>query len=82
MESLGEFFLEASCQRCKIHFYRNDLKDVHRASSKEVAAILKAIHAQEDRTAALAKAEDVEGKLGSWRLTNAAKTLRLGVEET
>ena len=82
VESLGEFFPEASWQRCVVHFYRNVLKDVPRTRSKEVAAMLKAIHAQEDRAAALAKAEDVEAKLRSWRLSNAAKALRLGVEET
>lgn len=82
VESLGEFFPEASWQRCVVHFYRNILKDVPRTRSKEVAAMLKAIHAQEDRVAAMVKAQDVEAKLNSLRLSSAAKTLRMGVEET
>jgi len=82
VEALGEFFPEASWQRCVVHFYRNILKDVPRTRSKEVAAMLKAIHAQEDRVAAMVKAQDVEAKLNSLRLSSAAKTLRMGVEET
>jgi len=82
VEALGEFFPEACWQRCVVHFYRNVLKDVPRTKLKEVAAMLKAIHAQEDRTAAVAKAQDVEAKLINLRLSNAAKTFRLGVEET
>jgi ribosomal protein L4 len=39
------------------------LKDVPRTKAKEVAAMLKAIHAQEDREAALAKAKLIEEKL-------------------
>jgi transposase-like protein len=44
--------------------------------------MLKAIHAQEDREAALAKAKLIEEKLLSLRLSSSAKTVRLGVEET
>ena len=63
VEALGEFFPEAQWQRCVVHFYRNVLKDVPRTKAKEVAAMLKAIHAQEDREAALAKAKLIEEKL-------------------
>lgn len=82
VEALGEFFPEAQWQRCVVHFYRNVLKDVPRTKAKEVAAMLKAIHAQEDREAALAKAKLIEEKLLSLRLSISAKTVRLGVEET
>ena len=44
--------------------------------------MLKAIHAQEDRPAALQKAQDVHKKLLAMKLAKAAETLREGVEET
>ena len=44
--------------------------------------MLKAIHAQEDRTAAMEKAEAVAAKLESMRLGKAARTVREGYEET
>ena len=44
--------------------------------------MLKAIHAQEDREAAMAKAEAVVKKLESMRLGKAASTVRAGYEET
>jgi hypothetical protein len=46
---------------------------------REVAALLKAIHAQEDRAAALAKAEQVVAKLAGMRLSQAAELVRAGV---
>jgi transposase-like protein len=49
---------------------------------KEVAAMLKAIHAQEDRTAARQKAEQVTTKLQEMKLANAADLVRAGIEET
>lgn len=55
---------------------------VPRTKAKEVAAMLKAIHAQEDRAAALAKAREVEQKLLALRLPEAAKVVREGVEAT
>ncbi|WP_050769450.1 IS256 family transposase [Blastopirellula marina] len=82
VEALGEFFPEAAWQRCIVHFYRNVLKDVPRSKSRDVAAMLKAVHAQEDRTAATEKAEQVAEKLASLRLGNAAKCFRAGVQET
>jgi putative transposase len=82
VEALGEFFPEADWQRCVVHFYRNVLKDVPKSKSKEVAAMLKAIHAQEDREAAREKAKQISEKLTAMRLTNSAKTLRSGFEET
>ena len=82
VEALGEFFPEAAWQRCTVHFYRNVLKDVPRTKSREVAAMLKAVHAQEDRQAARQKAKLVVEKLRSLRLEAAAKCFEAGVEET
>jgi len=49
---------------------------------KDVAAMLKAIHAQEDREAARIKAEQVVEKLEAMNLKSAAKVVRDGAEET
>lgn len=49
---------------------------------REVAAILKAIHAQEDRSCAEAKAAAVVEKLEWMRLGKAATIVREGVSET
>jgi transposase-like protein len=82
VEALGEFYPEASWQRCTVHFYRNVLKDVPRTKSREVASMLKAVHAQEDRHAAIEKSKLVVAKLRSLRLEAAAKCFESGVEET
>ena len=55
VESLAEVFPEADWQRCVVHFYRNVFTVVPKAKVKHVAAMLKAIHAQESREAALEK---------------------------
>jgi putative transposase len=54
VESLSEFYPEASW-RCVVHFYRNVWTAVPTGKVKEVAAMLKAIHAQEDAQAAKEK---------------------------
>jgi transposase-like protein len=82
VEVLGEFYPEASWQRCVVHWYRNVLTAVPRGKAKEVAAMLKAIHAQEDREAARTKAQAVTEKLAGMRLGKAADVVRNGVEET
>jgi transposase-like protein len=82
VEAVGECFPEAAWQRCVVHFYRNVFTAVPTGKVKEVAAMLKAIHAQEDREAARAKAAAVAEKLGGLRLGKAADVLRAGVEET
>jgi transposase-like protein len=81
-EALGEFYPEARWQRCVVHWYRNVLRLVPKGKSKEAAAMLKAIHAQEDREAALKKAEDVAVKLEAMRLDKAAVLVRESVAET
>ena len=82
VEVLGEFYPEARWQRCVVHWYRNVLSVVPKAKAKAVAAMLKAIHAQEDREAARKKAADVVEKLQKLRLGKAAEAVREGVEET
>jgi transposase-like protein len=82
VEALGEFFPDAKWQRCMVHWYRNVFTAVPKGKVKTVAAMLKAIHAQEDRKAAFKKAEDVATKLEAMKLGNAAKIVRDGVGET
>jgi transposase-like protein len=82
VEALGECLPEARWQRCVVHFYRNVLRVVPTGKAREVVALLKAIHAPEDRAAALAKAEQVVAKLAAGRLTKAAEAVRAGVAET
>jgi transposase-like protein len=82
VEALGEFFPEAAWQRCMVHWYRNVMRVVPTGKVKEVVALLKAIHAQEDREAALAKAAQVAAKLEAMRLGKAAEVVRGGVVET
>jgi Transposase, Mutator family len=49
---------------------------------EEVAAMLKAIHAQEDRAATRQKAEQVAVKLKEMKLADAAAIVAAGIEET
>jgi putative transposase len=81
VESLGEFYPDALWQRCAVHFYRNVWTAVPTSKVKEVAAMLKAIHAQEDRAAARQKAAQAV-KLKEMKLADAAELLRQGIEET
>lgn len=82
VESLGEFYPKAKWQRCMVHFYRNVFNVVPAKHMKEVAAMLKAIHASEDREAALKKAEQIVEKLEGKRLREAAKKIRDSIGET
>jgi transposase-like protein len=82
VEALGECFPDARWQRCMVHFYRNVFTAVPQGKVKEVAAMLKAIHAQEDRAAAEAKARAVTEKLEGMKLAKAAEIVRSGVAET
>jgi len=82
VETLGEFYPKARWQRCVVHFYRNVFTAVPKGKVKEVAAMLKAIHAQEDRKEAAKKATSVVKKLKAMKLSKAADTVRDGIEET
>jgi putative transposase len=82
LEAWGEFYPEATWQRCMVHWYRNVMSVVPKGKVREVMAMLKAIHAQEDRQAARDKASVVADKLVAMRLTQAATIVREGVDET
>jgi len=81
-EAAGECFPEAAWQRCTVHFYRNVFSHVPRGKVREVAAMLKAIHAQESRVAALDKAKDVVAKLKATKPSAAAKLVEEKIDET
>ncbi len=82
VESLADFYPQAKWQRCVVHFYRNVFTAVPKGRVKEVAAMLKAIHAQEDQSAAEEKIVAVTKKLRSMKLSNAAKIVEEGAKET
>ncbi len=82
IESLADFYPEAKWQRCMVHFYRNVFSVVPVKRMGEVAAMLKAIHASEDREAALEKADVVCAKLEALKLREAAKKVRESIMET
>jgi putative transposase len=82
VESLADFYPEAKWQRCVVHFYRNVFTAVPKGKVKEVAAMLKAIHAQEDREAAEEKIRAVIQKLQGMKLDNAARIVEQGAVET
>src|ERR1700683_565850 len=81
-ESAAEFFPEAAWQRCIVHWYRNIFSHVPSTKVREIAAMLKAIHAGEDIAAARQKAVQVIEKLRGLRLTRAAELVSAAVEET
>ncbi len=62
VDAINSVFPDAKYQRCYIHFYRNVFTVVPRGKMKDVAAMLKAIHAQEDKDAAQEKAKAVVWK--------------------
>ena len=82
IESLGDFYPKAKWQRCMVHFYRNVFTVVPKGKVREVAAMLKAIHAQENREEAIRKAGSVAKKLEVMKLGKAAKLLSEGIQET
>jgi transposase-like protein len=63
VKAAGELFPEAQWQRCVVHFYRNVFSHVPTGKVAEVARLLKAIHAQEDRRGAEHKVANVITKL-------------------
>ena len=80
--ALEEVFPQARYQRCTVHFYRNVLNKVPKQKRTLVAKMLKAIHAQESKEAAVAKADEVASSLERMRLGAAAKVVREGYLET
>ncbi len=82
VENFADFYPEAKWQRCVVHFYRNVWTAVPTGKVKEVAAMLKAIHAQEDAEAAKQKARLIVEKLRSMKLAKAAEIVENGIDET
>jgi Transposase, Mutator family len=65
-----------------VHWYRNIFNHVPSTKVREIAAMLKAIHASEDLAAAREKAIRVIDKLRGLRLSRAAELVETAVEET
>jgi putative transposase len=82
VENLADFYPDAKWQRCVVHFYRNVWTAVPTGKVKEVAAMLKAVHAQEDRQAAKEKARQIVDKLRAMKLAKAAELVENGIDET
>jgi transposase-like protein len=81
-ESLHDYYPEAEWQRCMVHFYRNVFSHVPNARVKEVARMLKAIHAQESLASARTKAADIVDQLKQMRMSKAAGLVAEAIEET
>ena len=82
LETIGEVFPESKYQRCIVHFYRNVFSVVPRGKVREIAMMLKAIHAQESKSAARQKAAQVIQNLREAQLKAAAKKVEDSIEET
>lgn len=82
LETLNEVFPESRYQRCVVHFYRNVFSVVPHSKIRSVSMLLKAIHSQESKESARAKAKEVSRKLREMRLSLAAKKVDDGIEET
>ena len=82
LETIGEVFPDAKYQRCIVHFYRNVFSAVPKGKMREVAMMLKAIHAQENKKAAREKAKQVAERLREMKLGKAAEKVETGIEET
>jgi len=82
VESIAEVFPDADWQRCVVHFYRNVFSHTPRNKTREVAAMLKAIHAQESRESAEVKAKAVINTLLAMKLKTAAELVESSIHET
>jgi len=82
VESAAEYFPDAHWQRCTVHFYRNVFSLIPKSKVRDVADMLKAIHAQEDLEAATEKAEKVVQKMKGMKLKQAAELVENSILET
>jgi transposase-like protein len=82
VESIEEYYPDAKWQRCVVHFYRNIFSVTPRGKMGDVSRMLKAIHASEDKAAAIDKAEAVAQKLEQLKLRAAAGKIRKSIIET
>ena len=71
LEAVEEVYPDAKYQRCTVQFYRNVFSVGPRSQGKLVAKMFKAIHAQESKAAAPAKARDVVAALKDLKLKEA-----------
>jgi putative transposase len=82
VEAVTEVYPNTDWQRCIVHFYRNVFSHVPNTKVGEVARMLKAIHAQECRTAAQTKASQIVAALKAMKLKTAAQLLEQKGNET
>ncbi len=82
VEALGACYPQAKWQRCVVHFYRDVMTAVPHNKMAPVVAMLKAIHAQEDKPAAQEKVQAVAAKLIEMKLSKAAQIVSEGAMET
>jgi transposase-like protein len=82
LEAVNDVFPEAKYQRCVVHFYRNIFSVTPRSKMREVASMLRAIYAQEDKASAREKAKAAAAKLREMKLKESAAKLEKGIEET
>jgi putative transposase len=82
MESAAEYYPDADWQRCTVHFYRNVFSHVPNTKVKQVANMLKAIHAQESLASAQEKAKSVVAQLNEMKLGKAAELVETAIAET
>jgi putative transposase len=75
IEAVQEVFPDSDWQRCMVHFYRNVMSKTPTKHVKEVIAMVKAIHAQENMTTAKEKANKVVERLKEMKLKEAANTV-------
>jgi hypothetical protein len=75
-------FPQTDWQRCVVHWYRNVFSHTPNGKVAEVARMLKAIHAQEDRKAAQTKAAEIVTRLKEMKLRTAAELVEQKVGET
>jgi putative transposase len=82
VESIAEYLPNAKWQRCMVHFYRNIFSHVPAMKVRDVAHMLKAIHAQESRSTADEKAKAVIAELRTLKMGKAAELVEQAVHET
>lgn len=82
IESVAEYYPNADWQRCMVHFYRNVFSHVPSTKVKQVALMLKAIHAQESLQAAQDKAAQVVASLRKLKMKAAAELVESRINET
>ena len=78
---IGDFFPDAKWQRCVVLWYRNAFTMSPWKHVKSIAAMLKAIHAQEVKDAAREKAKLVIGKLRKMNLNKVAEFIESSVRD-